>query len=78
MAKIGNSGCVSKAVFNGLQARRKGSCPWDGEIYPIKKNGERYAKPLKWASYCAATPEAEVERMMAMNPGTKYEIVRKG
>jgi hypothetical protein len=75
---IKNSGCVSNATHHALLERRKGGCPWDAEVYQLKKNGERYAKPLKWENYRANTPEAEVERLTGLNPGIKLEIVRGG
>ena len=74
--QIKNSGCVSNATHHALMERRKGGCPWDAEVYQLKKNGERYAKPLQWVSFRADTPEAEVIRLIKLNPGTRYEIVR--
>jgi hypothetical protein len=55
--QIKNSGCVSNATHHALMERRKGGCPWDAEVYQLKKNGERYAKPLQWVVSARTLPK---------------------
>jgi len=44
-------------------------------IYPIKKDGYRYSKPL-FVAYVGfeSTPEEVVDRLSSLNPGHSYEF----
>jgi len=70
-----------ESIYKDLNANRKAAAGGCGavEIYQIRKNGQRYAKPhTGWSGTKRWTEDgaqSEIARMKLLNPGIEFVVV---